>query len=166
MSAPASEGVTLWRIGTDTPLYEAHDIGGKGAELTGGRWNRTGTPMVYAASSRALACLETLVHLGGSLPLNRYLVGFVVPTVAWTSAVQLDPANHVGWDALPAGKTSIDWGTAWAAGQSSLLAKVPSVIVPEEYNVLINPAHPDIGTVQATKIRKWHYDPRMGNRAP
>ncbi|MGY8526541.1 RES family NAD+ phosphorylase [Paracidovorax citrulli] len=160
MSETARDSVTLWRIATDTPHYEADDLGGKGAELTGGRWNAPGTPLIYTASSRALACLETLVHLGGSLPLNRYLVKVVVPLEAWQSAVRLDPAARVGWDALPAGKASIDWGSAWAAGRSTLLAKVPSVIVPEEDNVLINPVHPDIANVRAAKTRKWIYDPR------
>lgn len=54
--------IPVWRIGADTPDYEAHDMSGKGAERTGGRWNRLGTPMLYAASSRALACLESVVN--------------------------------------------------------------------------------------------------------
>jgi RES domain-containing protein len=53
-----SDEVVLWRIAADTPAYEAHDLSGKGAELSGGRWNRKGTPVVYASVSRALACLE------------------------------------------------------------------------------------------------------------
>lgn len=75
--------IPVWRIGADTPDYEAHDMSGKGAERTGGRWNRLGTPMLYAASSRALACLESVVHVqAGALPLNRYLVELLVPIAA------------------------------------------------------------------------------------
>ena len=61
----------VYRIGTDTPDYEAHDLSGKGAGITGGRWNEKGVAVVYAAESRSLACLETLVHLaaGGLQPL-------------------------------------------------------------------------------------------------
>ena len=158
-----SEGVTLWRIGTDTPLYEAHDMTGKGAELSGGRWNRAGTPLVYASTSRALACLETVVHLAADpLPLNRYLVAVSVPAAAWAAAIELDPATLVGWDAEPAGKASLDWGTAWVRDKRSLLARVPSVIVPEEINVLINPAHPDAVKARAVKVRRWLYDRRLG----
>lgn len=154
--------VTLWRIATDTPGYEAHDLSGKGAEASGGRWNRRGMPLVYSSSSRALACLETLVHLAKHpLPLNRYLVKIAVPAAAWTNAVELDAATLVGWDAEPAGKASLDWGAAWVGGGKSLLARVPSVLVPEEFNVLINPAHADIARVKAGKVRLWVYDARL-----
>lgn len=154
-------GRTLWRIAADTPEYEAHELGGKGAQASGGRWNRVGTPLVYASTTRALACLETVVHLAKRpLPLNRYLVQISVPAAAWSAATALDAATHVGWDAEPAGKASLDWGTDWVAGMATLLARVPSVIVPEEFNVLINPLHPDAGGLKAVKVRKWLYDAR------
>jgi RES domain-containing protein len=155
--------VSLWRIGSDTPDYEAHDLSGKGAEKTGGRWNRKGTRMVYASVSRSLACLETVVHLGGSdpLPLNRYLVQINIPIALWNLRLRLDPAQHVGWDAEPAGKVSIDWGTTWIQGKTTLLAEVPSVIVVEEHNILINPDHRDAGKLASMKVRKWSYDRRF-----
>ena len=154
--------VSLWRIAADTPHYGADDLSGKGAERSGGRWNRPGTPMLYSSTSRALACLETMVHLAPTaLPLNRYLVELVIPTDAWRAATLFDPERAVGWDAEPAGLVSIDWGTAWARSASSLLARVPSVIVPEDVNVLVNPAHPDIRQLSAVKRRRWLYDPRF-----
>jgi RES domain-containing protein len=73
----------------------------------------------------------------------------------------MDRAAPAGWDAEPAGKASLDWGMQWLASGSSLLAKVPSIIVPEEFNVLLNPAHPDIGAVTTTVVRKWLYDARL-----
>src|SRR3712207_8444198 len=54
---------TVWRIATDTPDYEANDLSGAGAKVTGGRWNEKDVPVVYASETRALACLETVVHL-------------------------------------------------------------------------------------------------------
>ena len=146
----------------EAPEYPANDLEGKGAEKTGGRWNAQGTPMLYTSTTMALACLETIVHLEGgkSLPLNRYLVRLDVPDDVWAAATTLDPAAHVGWDALPAGKTSIDWGTNWAASMASALAFVPSVIIPEEFNALVNPRHPDAAKLRATKLRKMAYDPR------
>lgn len=154
-------GVSLWRIGVDTPDYKADDASGLGAKTAGGRWNRKGTAMVYASSSRALSCLETLVHLGSNLPLNRYLVRIDVQMDLWEAAPTIIADDFVGWDAEPAGKVSLDIGKDWIESKSSLLLKVPSVVVPEESNVLVNPAHPDASKLTFTKVRKWIYDPRL-----
>jgi RES domain-containing protein len=157
--------MTFWRIAADTPRYEADDISGAGAEATGGRWNEIGVGLLYAASSRALACLETIVHLGtGGLPLNRYLVEIEVPGDLIVSAEAVDPARLVGWDAEPAGRTSIAYGTEWAKSGRSVLLFVPSAIVAEETNVLINPRHPEARRVSARKVRKWLFDGRIGPR--
>jgi RES domain-containing protein len=153
----------LWRIGADAPTYEAHDLSGKGAEKDGGRWNPVGMAAVYTSTTRALACLETVVHFNaGGLPLNRYLVQVEVPDDLWGKAVAVDPATlPLGWDAAPPGKVSLDLGEAWLKERASVLLVVPSVIVPEERNVLINPLHPDAHRVAAQKVRKWTYDPRL-----
>ncbi|MGT2460226.1 RES family NAD+ phosphorylase (plasmid) [Cupriavidus basilensis] len=154
---------SVWRIATDTPDYVADDSSGAGAKATGGRWNRQGTAMLYCASSIALACLETLVHLGAaSLPLNRYLVRVDVPDDIWAAAQMMTAVTApVGWDAVPAGKASLDAGEAWASKVSAALLLVPSIVVPEEQNVLINPAHPDASRIKLTKLRKWLYDARF-----
>lgn len=155
--------VSVWRIAADTPDYGADDRTGKGAEVTGGRWNRQGTPLIYSSSTRALAALETIVHLNaGGLPLNRYLVEIVIPDDLWSAAqVETQDTMEVGWDAEPASATSMDFGTDWAKSNASLLLLVPSVVVPDESNILINPRHPGAGRVRATKVRKWLYDPRL-----
>jgi RES domain-containing protein len=136
-------GHTVWRIGTDTPDYGADDRSGKGAEKTGGRWNREGAPVLYASSSRALACLETLVHLSGfePLPLNRYLVEITIPQASWKTRRTFDR-------------------NVWLDSRESLVAIVPSIIVPEEENVLLNPKHPDAEKLHVAKQRKWTYDLR------
>lgn len=154
-------GVLLWRIGSDTPEYTADDATGTGAKITGGRWNRQGLPVIYTASNIALAALETVVHLGG-LPLNRYLVRVEVPDEVWQARkVGTQETLPVGWDALPAGKVSLDAGDAWLKGLSSALFAVPSVIVPEEFNVLINPGHQDAKKITLTKLRRFQYDARL-----
>ena len=154
---------TVWRIGTDTPAYQAHDLSGAGAKATGGRWNPAGVALVYASLSRALACLETMVHFNaGGLPLNRYLVAVTVPDAVWARARTVRPEDlPVGWDAAPAGQVSLGFGAAWARGGASALLVVPSAIVPEEFNLLINPAHKDAAAVTAAKLRRWVYDPRL-----
>ncbi len=154
---------SVWRIATDAPTYTADDLTGEGARLTGGRWNRKGKAAVYASSSIALACLETLVHLVGSVPFNRYLVEIAIPDAVWRRAETFDrgATEAVGWDALPAGKVSLDAGDRWLSAKSAALFFVPSVVVPEEYNVLINPAHPNTAEFVAKKCRRFLYDPRV-----
>ena len=155
--------VRLWRIATDAREYEAHDLTGRGAEITGGRWNRKGLAVVYAASNVSLACLETVVHLGAaSLPMNRCLVEIQVPNHVWSSRAILKLAElAVGWDAVPEGKVSLDIGDDWLKKGEAALLEVPSVIVPEECNVLINPRHPDAAQLKAAKVRRWTYDGRL-----
>jgi RES domain-containing protein len=153
----------VWRIAAETTSYGSDDLSGQGAEKTGGRWNRKGTPVVYASGSIALAYLETIVHLSGldPLPLNRYLIKIDIPAAAWKARTIFDTAMHVGWDALPAGLVSLDWGTEWLRSCKSLVAEVPSIVVPDEFNILINPRHPDAENLIAKKIRRWNYDARL-----
>jgi RES domain-containing protein len=153
----------VWRIATDTPSYTADDMTGAGAKATGGRWNLLGTAVVYSSSSIALACLETVVHLNaGALPLNRYLVRVEIPDTLWNAAERLTfNTAPVGWDALPPGKVSLDYGEVWIKQGRSVLLLVPSIIVPEESNVLINPGHPDAAAIGSKKVRRWLYDPRI-----
>lgn len=159
--------VTVWRIATDTRSYEADDLSGAGAKTTGGRWNEMGDPLVYASETQALACLETVVHLNaGGLPLNRYLVSVTIPAAVWARARTETPRSlPVGWDADPSGRASVQFGTAWIRSMACALLRVPSVIVPDEYNLVINPQHPDSKAITAVKIRKWLYDPRLTKAA-
>lgn len=153
----------LWRIATDTRDHEAHDLTGKGAEHAGGRWNRPGRPVVYAASSIALACLETIVHVHASgLPLNRFLVRIDVPDELWARRRILNAQTlPVGWSAIPQGRVSLDVGDGWLQDQSAALLAVPSVIVPEEFNLLVNPRHASAMHLRAVKTRPWFYDQRL-----
>ena len=154
---------TVWRIATDTPDYEADDLSGEGAKRTGGRWNAKGIRVVYTSETRAMACLETVVHLNaGGLPLNRYLVAVTIPDDVWGNAHRESASSlPIGWDAEPPGRASIRFGTDWIRSGRSALIVVPSVIIPEEFNVLINPQHPASPAIIAAKVRRWLYDPRL-----
>lgn len=152
--------VAVWRIAAEVPAYSANDMTGTGARLTGGRWNSIGKPMVYCSSSVALAAWESMAAVStDALPFNRFLVRLDVPDGVWAARETLAPPP--GWDALPEGRASISAGDAWADSLRSLILLVPSVIVPEEHNVLLNPLHPDMALITATTIRKWLYDPRF-----
>lgn len=153
----------VWRIAADTPAYEADDLTGAGAKATGGRWNEQGHAVLYCAENVSLAALETLVHFAAiSLPLNRYLVRIDISQDVWNAAERLDAGTApVGWDALPAGRASMAHGTRWLSERRSACLMVPSVITPEECNVLVNPLHPDAAGIRATKLRRWLYDYRL-----
>lgn len=151
----------LWRIAVETPAYPASDLSGTGARITGGRWNSKGAPVVYCSTSIALATLETVHYLrGGGLPFNRYLVRIAIPDVVWNARQVLDPFPG-GWDAIPAGLSGKRAGDGWIAAGKSALLLVPSVIVPDEYNVLLNPRHADAAAITASTVRRWSYDPRF-----
>jgi RES domain-containing protein len=154
----------LWRIACDTPDYEAHDLSGKGAQITGGRWNRRGLPVVYTAGTASLAALETIVHFAAAaLPLNRFLVRIDLPDDLWSARLSATALSlDVGWNAVPPGKVSLDFGDAWLKGSTSpLVLEVPSAVVAEESNVLLNSRHPAMARVKATKLRLWQYDGRL-----
>ena len=153
--------VSLWRMATETRACTADDLSGTGARLSGGRWNSQGVPMVYSASSVSLALLETVYALrNGDLPMNRYLVRIDVPDDVFACHERCDPPPG-GWDAIPAGITSAEYGDGWIAGAGAALLQVPSVIVPDESNHLINPRHRDSVLMQAMTVRRWQFDPRL-----
>lgn len=153
--------VSVWRIAVEAPTYAANDLSGTGAKMTGGRWNSRGTSVVYCATNIALATLETVHYLrSGGLPFNRYLVRIDVPDAVWDARQVLDPLPG-GWDAIPAGLTARTAGDAWIASGASALLLVPSVIVPDEYNVLINTQHNDATAIVAITLKRWIYDPRF-----
>jgi RES domain-containing protein len=156
--------VQLWRIAADTPSWTADDMAGKGAAHKGGRWNGPGEHVTYASTSISLAAWETRAHLGRSgaqLPFNRFLVRIDVPDSVWAGRTQLPRPLPVGWNAIPEGAVSRGIGSAWLAAGASALLVVPSVIIEEEDNVLINPAHPDARGLVPEKMRRFLYDHRV-----
>lgn len=150
----------VWRIAVEAPTYTANDTTGAGGTHTAGRWNSAGTAVLYCSLTISLAVLESLVAKRfGLLPYNRFLVLIDVPEHAW-AARELFPAPP-GWDAIPPSQTSQNAGNTWLTSLRSPILLVPSVVVPEESNILINPVHPAATAITATTVRRWAYDPRL-----
>src|SRR5512132_2877062 len=105
----------LWRIATETRSYGAEDLSGWGAAKSPGRWNDVNEPVVYCAPTIALAVLETAAHIDDAgLPLNRFLVQIDVPDDVWAQREQSDIAKlPATWNAIPAGRGSIQFGSGW-----------------------------------------------------
>ena len=139
-------------------------MAGKGAAHKGSRWNEPGDHLTYSATSISLAAWETRAHLGptgSALPMNRDLVRIDVPDHVWRARTILGRPPAVGWDAIPEGLVSRSLGSTWLKNGASALFVVPSVIILEEDNVLINPAHSDAARIVATKVRRFQYDHRV-----
>lgn len=136
-------------------------MAGKGAASKGARWNAPGEHATYVSTSISLAAWETRAHLGKAgtkLPFNRFLVRVEVPDEVWATRTMVPKPLPVGWDAIPEGMVSRGIGSAWLASGSSVLFVVPSVIIGEEDNVIINPAHAHAGRLKATKVRRFFYE--------
>jgi RES domain-containing protein len=152
--------VILWRIATETRKYAADDLSGAGASISPGRWNSETQAVLYTAPTISLAVLETAAHIDiGGLPLNRFLVRIEVPVDVWKLREEIDmSALAPTWSAIPAGQASVKLGSDWLKSLRSPILLVPSVIVPEERAVLINPLHAQANHITARIERAFEYD--------
>lgn len=140
------------------PDFAATALSGEGARLYGGRWNPPGWRCVYAAESRALAMLELLVHLTGrSRALKFRLLTLDLGEAAVLEAKHL-PAD---WNAHPAGRASQWVGQNWLQKLDSPVLRVPSVLIPEEHNLLLNPLAPGFDKIRVIDERELSLDLRL-----
>lgn len=136
----------------------ADAFSGEGARIFGGRWNSPGSRLVYTAGSRSLAILEVLAHLAKSAPLNGYVL---YPVACDDSLVQILGDLPPGWDAEPPNAASQSVGDEWVRSATHPVLSVPSAIVPEERNYLVNPAHPDFSRITIGRPAAFRIDPRL-----
>jgi len=135
----------------------AHPVwSGTGAAMAGGRWNAVGVPVIYAASSRALAMLEVLVQ-GGDMAAPRDAVLAVIPDDV---AIEELAPLAAGWREIDS-PSAMAAGTAWVVSGRTAVLRVPSVIVPEEANYLVNPAHPDAAPIAVSLPQRVEWDARL-----
>lgn len=139
----------------------ARDLSGTGPRLYGGRWNPKGVSVIYTSESRALAALEFYVHLSRAV----ILPGLSVVSIEISDSVFMKeiavadlPKN---WRTYPAPPELAAFGAEWVRSRDSLLLRVPSVVMPPECNVLINPVHPEMKEVQIIEIEEYVLDQRL-----
>jgi RES domain-containing protein len=122
----------------------ANDLNGTGASLFGGRWNPEGLSLLYTASSISLSYLEYLAHNIHILsPMKISLVKIEIDDkskIQEIDSVTL-PADWRSMAYMPALTQKL--GKDFITSRLSYVLKVPSAIVPDEYNYLLNPLHPD-----------------------
>lgn len=139
-----------------------HDLSGWGAYLVGGRWNLPGRAVLYTAENRALAAMEVLVHLpSDTLPTDMYLLTLDVPDTLSReelTVAQLPP----DWQRLSQPQPTATLGSEWLQAGRSLALRVPSVLMPQEHNLLLNPVHPDFGQVRLVgEPEPFQFDERL-----
>jgi RES domain-containing protein len=139
---------------------------GLGAEEFGGRWNEKGMRMVYASDSPSLAAMEVLVHLrdADALYRNYVLSSIDIPTTLLAQLAAEDlPAN---WRDHPPPTSTQEIGSQFVAAAGALGLLVPSVIVPMQQNILINPGHAAFESLLADSLRiePFEFDGRLIKR--
>ena len=149
----------IWRLIRAPFAVAAFD--GEGAGRAGGRWNSRGMRVAYAAPSRSLAQLEIVVHIDRTqAPRDYVFVEADLPddTIETILASSLAP----GWRGEPPPPALRNIGDQWAQARRSLALRVPSVLVPEEYNVMINPLHPHFSRLRIVgRPVPTLFDPRL-----
>jgi len=140
--------------------HAADAFNGEGARLYGGRWNSVGTPMVYAAQSRALAAMETLVHTAGADRRIQYVMFEIdIPDELVRT---FDPGQlPADWQSLRPPTSLQAIGSAWQARRQSPALLVPSVLIQQEWCVLLNPAHPDTQRIRVHYPVPFEFDGRL-----
>ena len=130
----------------------------------GYRWNSFSTKMVYTAESRALATLEVSVHLdlNEDLPTDRFYVEIEKPDDVTVLEVHLEDLPS-DWDIKPPSATTQAIGDDFIRYNEAAVLKVPSSIVPQEYNYLINPNHPDSSKIKVLSTTRMKFDTRISS---
>lgn len=147
-----------WRI---AKKRHALDRSGMGAALKGGRWNSANVPAIYAGLTPEIAAFEKLVHAGSILPADLVVVRIDLPD---EEALYERPRQEdllKGWSDLPSSPAAAAYGDGFLVKGERLGLIVPSAVIPEASNIVINPIHPGMAHVTMEIVRGFTFDPRL-----
>jgi RES domain-containing protein len=138
----------------------ANDLSGEGARLNGGRWNNKLIPCTYTAESRALAVLEYTVNVNiDEIPRALSLVLIEIPD---KNILKLNEANLPGnWKQSPTPSSTRQFGTSLLTAAKNAVIKIQSAVIPQEFNYILNPAHPDSKNFKILDIQDFVFDVRI-----
>lgn len=136
------------------------DLTGTGAKAVGGRWNPKGVAVLYTSTNASLSVLEVLAHLPAAyFPDDMVMATIELPESLVTAIDEKKlPQN---WDKTPPPAAIQNFALNWISEEQSLGLMVPSIIVPSERNLLINPLHPDFNKVKLVKVAPFAFDTRL-----
>lgn len=138
-----------------------NDLGGTGSRLNGGRWNSKGLGVVYTSSYRSLAALELIVHV----PQKNLTNDFQLATLYFPEELKIKIVSAEilpeHWRKIPMNPVLQNIGNLWVKEAKFCILQVPSVIIPQEWNYLINPSHPDAKKIKIIKTEPFTIDERL-----
>jgi RES domain-containing protein len=150
----------VWRLAR--PEFAEH-LDGEGSRIEGGRWNPIGLQALYTSEHLSLSVLEVYVHLPPDmrdvLPVLT-AVQISIPDRAGSARVTPERLTELLASADPLAACQAI-GEAWISRGRDLVLQVPSVLVPEETNLILNPAHPRMREVKIVSARAFHFNPRL-----
>lgn len=150
----------LWRLTRAKHLQNC--LHGMEASTVGGRWNPKGLRVIYTSETRALSILEMLVHADSDLMPRDYLfVEVVLPEAARVLRVEDFAALPADWRQYPFGTETQEIGRSWVGSAKSAVLSVPSAVVPEERNYVINLGHPDAASMRVGQSSPVDWDKRL-----
>lgn len=137
-------------------------LDGMGGLYGPGRWHKKGNLVIYTSEHASLAAWETIVHVTSleNLPGNLLLIKIEIPERVKILEV---PQNILtkGWDSFPFIPETVAFGTSFLREKKHLALRVPSVIIPDEYNIILNPLHPEIRECKIINSLPFAFDQRV-----
>jgi RES domain-containing protein len=130
-------------------------LDGAGAKRAGGRWNSPGHAVVYMAESISLAVLENLVHMSNA----DFPVGYVSVSAFIPDELSILTEDEVKKDLPDAGPQEL--GDHWLGSLASVVLRVRSAVIPDEFNYLLNPRHPEFSQIIAEPAIPFVFDQRL-----
>lgn len=152
----------LWRIDR---LAFPDKFSGFGAYLTPGRWHLRGNRVIYTSEAASLAALEYLAHVDPDIiPSDISLLEIDVPDDISIERQTAPEALNPDWRGIHLPVELQSFGTQWLVECRTAILAVPSAIIPNETNYLLNPAHPEISRVRIIGEEPFFYDPRLNKK--
>lgn len=148
----------LYRLSRE--MY-ANSLSGAGSAFKGARWNSVGVEIIYTAESRALAMAEVMVHLTAATVPDDYMM--IVLSTPDTMAMEEVSVSDLpsGWNVFPYLTVIQKIGDSFVRENRFPLLRVPSAVVPGDFNILINPHHADFRHIAIDNIEKFPFDTRI-----
>lgn len=148
----------VWRL--CSAKFGASAFSGEGAELYGGRWSPPGIRIAYCAESRALAVVEVLANAEEQDRL--FALDWLLVSAEVAPDMVEKPARFPGnWQQYPHPRDTQLIGAEWVRARRSVALRVPSAVVPGEFNYLLNPAHPHYARLRIGQPQPFTFDPRL-----